>query len=210
MKCSRSPCLSYAIAPELEGLEAAECGDGADRRQPAKLSPTSATDGLDSQECRLLCCPAANNPLGWRAPQRNCGEWGSGHVRRTERCDERPHSWRGRATRRPATDGPVRRDGSPGRCPHLAPGPGPAVYSLHERARARPRGRGRRLRPRLTRRGGLPLAAGRGSGISNVRGRLEPPFDADSSVVIEPGPLGGTEARITIPYRRAMAAVARA
>lgn len=48
-----------------------------------------------------------------------------------------------------------------------------------------------------------------GLGLTNVQHRLAQLFGADASVVIGPGPSGGTEARITIPYRRATAAIAR-
>jgi two-component system, LytTR family, sensor kinase len=50
--------------------------------------------------------------------------------------------------------------------------------------------------------------AARGLGLSNVHHRLAQLFGADSSLVVEPAMSGGTEARITIPYRQASTASA--
>lgn len=51
-------------------------------------------------------------------------------------------------------------------------------------------------------------ATRRGLGLANVRHRLEQLYGADSGVVVEPAPSGGTEARITLPYRPAVRAAA--
>lgn len=50
--------------------------------------------------------------------------------------------------------------------------------------------------------------AARGLGLSNVHHRLAQLFGVDWSLVVEPAPSGGTEARITIPYRQTSGASA--
>jgi len=49
----------------------------------------------------------------------------------------------------------------------------------------------------------------RGLGLTNIRHRLAQLFGADSELVVEPAPSGGTEARITLPYRQATATITR-
>lgn len=53
------------------------------------------------------------------------------------------------------------------------------------------------------------VATRRGHGLSNIENRLAQLFGTDFSVVVERASSGGTEARITIPYRPAPAAEAR-
>jgi two-component system, LytTR family, sensor kinase len=50
-------------------------------------------------------------------------------------------------------------------------------------------------------------ATQRGLGLANVQHRLAQLFGPDSSVVVEPAPSGGTDARITIPFRLTTAAL---
>ncbi len=49
----------------------------------------------------------------------------------------------------------------------------------------------------------------RGLGLANVQHRLTLLFGADSGLVVEPAPSGGTEARISVPYRLATVTTAR-